>query len=148
MNNKVEKAMEIHALTFNCAQSVFLPYAADFGVDEQLALKIATCFGTGAKSGNICGAASGALMVLGLKYGHIEAGNEEQKKRSGEIAADFLARFKEANGSILCRELVGGDLMNADVRAVLKGNGTLARVCNKAIQTAVEIVGQVLEDYE
>lgn len=146
--NKVEKALEIHASGFNCAQSVFLPFTADFGVDDQLALKLATCFGTGAKSGNICGAASGALMVLGLKYGHIDGPDAEQKKRSGEIAADFLARFKEANGSILCRELVGGDLMNEDVRAVLKENGTLARVCNKAIQTAVEIVAQVLEDYE
>ena len=148
MNNKVEKALEIHAASFNCAQSVFLPYAADYGVDEQLALKIATCFGTGAKCGNICGAASGGLMVLGLKYGHIDADTPDQKKRSGEIAADFLARFKEANGSLLCRELVGGDLMNEDVRTVLKENGTLARVCNKAIQTAAEIVGQVLEDYE
>ena len=61
--NKVEKALAIHAATFNCAQSVFLPYTADYGVDEQLALKIATCFGTGAKCGNICGAASGCSMT-------------------------------------------------------------------------------------
>ena len=98
--NKVEKALEIHAASFNCAQSVFLPYAADYGVDEQLALKIATCFGAGAKCGNICGAASGGLMVLGLKYGHIDADNPDQKKRSGEIAADFLARA----AAVGCRE--------------------------------------------
>ena len=146
--NKVEKALEVHAAGFNCAQSVFIPFAVDFGVDEQLALKLATCFGTGAKSGNICGAASGALMVLGLKYGHIDGPDAEQKKRAGDIAADLLARFKEINGSIICRELVGGDLMNDDVRAVLKENGTLSRVCNKAIQTAVEITEQVLADYE
>ena len=46
-------------------------------------------------------------MVLGLKYGHYESENIEQKSRAYAIATEYTKRFKELNGSIVCRELLG-----------------------------------------
>ena len=46
-------------------------------------------------------------MVLGLKYGHYQSDNNEQKSRAYGIATEYTKRFRELNGSIVCRELLG-----------------------------------------
>ena len=146
--NKADKALELFSNNFNCSQSVLTAFAADFGLDEQLALKLGTSLGGGARNGDICGAVSGALLVLGLKYGHYEVDNNEQKSRAYQIAVDYINRFKEANGSIVCRELLGYDLTKPDEMACIKEKGLFGDVCPKAIKSAVEILEVVLADHE
>ena len=96
----------------------------------------------------ICGAVSGALLVLGLKYGHYEADNSEQKSRAYQIAVDYINRFKEANGSIVCRELLGYDLTKPDEMACIKEKGLFGDICPKMIKSSVEILENILNDYE
>lgn len=146
--NKTDKALELFSNNFNCSQAVLTAFAPDFGLDEKLALKLGTSFGGGARNGEICGAVSGALMVLGLKYGHFDAADSEQKSRAYAITAEYTKRFKEANGSIVCRELLGYDLSNPDEMACIKEKGLFGDVCPKAIKSAVEILEGVLADYE
>ncbi len=146
--SKTDKALELFSNNFNCSQAVFAAFAPDFGLDEKLALKLATSFGGGARNGEICGAVSGALMVLGLKYGHFDAADSEQKSRAYAIAVEYTKRFKEANGSIVCRDLLGYDLTKPDDMACIKEKGLFGDVCPKAIKSAVEILEGVLADYE
>lgn len=146
--SKTDKALELFSNNFNCSQAVFAVFAPDFGLDEKLALKLATSFGGGARNGEICGAVSGALMVLGLKYGHFDAADSEQKSRAYAIAVEYTKRFKEANGSIVCRDLLGYDLTKPDEMACIKEKGLFGDVCPKAIKSAVEILEGVLADYE
>lgn len=146
--NKADKALELFSNNFNCSQSVLTAFAADFGLDEQLALKLGTSLGGGARNGDICGAVSGALLVLGLKYGHYEADNNEQKSRAYQIAVDYINRFKEANGSIVCRELLGYDLTKPDEMACIKEKGLFGDICPKMIKSSVEILENILNDYE
>lgn len=47
MNHK-DKAQEYFSNNFNCSQAVFTTFATEMGIDEELALKIATQFGGGA----------------------------------------------------------------------------------------------------
>lgn len=71
MSKILERAKELRAITerhYNCAQSVFLPFAEAKGVDSELANSFAANFGAGMKRGGTCGAITGGLMVLGL-YG-------------------------------------------------------------------------------
>ena len=96
--NHVEKAEKYFSNNFNCSQAVFTTFAAEMGLDEELALKIATQFGGGARKGEMCGAVSGALMVLGLKYGHCHAENAEEKKKAYQIAEELMNRFIEKKG--------------------------------------------------
>lgn len=145
---KSEKALELFSNNFNCSQAVFAAFAGDFGLDEQLALKLATSFGGGARNGDICGAVSGALLVIGLKYGHYIASDNSQKSRAYEIAVDFTKRFKQANGSIVCRELLGYDLTVPQEMACIKEKGLFADVCPRMVKSSVEILESVLAQYE
>ncbi|MBQ8794789.1 MAG: C_GCAxxG_C_C family protein [Clostridia bacterium] len=145
---KSEKALELFANNFNCSQAVLAAFAPDFGLDEELALKLGTSFGGGARNAEICGAVSGALMALGLKYGHHISEDKEQKSRSYAIAVDYTNRFKKANGSIVCRDLLGYDLTIPEEAACIKEKCLFAQVCPKMIQSAVEILEDVFTDYQ
>ena len=107
---KSEKALDLFSNNFNCSQAVLTAFASDFGLDEKLALMLGTQFGGGARNGEMCGAVSGALMVLGLKYRHYESENNEQKSRAYAVATEYTKCFREQNGSIVCRDLLGYDL--------------------------------------
>lgn len=146
--SKTEKALELFSSNFNCSQSVFAAFAPDFGIDEELALKLATSFGGGARNGEICGAVSGALMVLGLKYGHFQSDNNEQKSRAYDIAVEFTKRFKEANNSIVCRDLLGYDLTIPEDMACIKEKNLFKDICPKMIMSAVEVLEGVLADFK
>ena len=76
---KSEKALELFANNFNCSQGVFTAFATEMGMDEKLALRIATNFGGGERKGELCGAVAGALMVLGLRCGHCVYPRQERR---------------------------------------------------------------------
>ena len=145
---KAEKALELFANNFNCSQAVLTAFAPDFGLDEKLALMLGTQFGGGARNAEMCGAVSGALMVLGLKYGHFESENNEQKQRAYAIAVEFTKRFKECNGSIVCRDLLGYDLTKPEDSACIKEKNLFKIVCPEMIRSAVEVLEGVMVDFE
>lgn len=145
---KSEKALELFSNGFNCSQAVLTAFAPDFRLDEKLALMLGTQFGGGARNGEMCGAVSGALMVLGLKYGHYESDNSEQKSRAYAIAVEYTKRFKELNGSIVCRDLLGYDLTKPDEAACIKEKNLFGDICPKMIKSAVEVLESILADYK
>ena len=70
--DNVSKAVELFERGFRCSQAVFAAFAEQFGITEKQALQIGACFGGGMNKGEVCGACTGALMVLGLKYGQFD----------------------------------------------------------------------------
>ena len=69
MSEHLKRAEELRAITehhYNCAQSVFVPFAKECGIDEEQAYKVAANFGAGMKIAATCGAITGGLMVLGM----------------------------------------------------------------------------------
>lgn len=145
---KSEKALELFAKNFNCSQAVLTAFASDFGLDEKLALMLGTQFGGGARNGELCGAVSGALMVLGLKYGHYESENNEMKSRAYAIATEYTNRFREQNGSIVCRNLLGYDLTKPEDMACIKERNLFGNVCPKMIKSAVDMLESILVDFQ
>ncbi len=145
--NHEEKAVAYFGNNFNCSQAVFATFAEELGMDVETALKIGTPFGSGARRGNICGAVSGALMVLGLKYGHCHSENAEEKARAYEVTDDFLKRFTEAQGSVVCRELLKYDLTKeADMNEIMEQN-LFRTVCPEMVRCAAAIVEEMLKEY-
>ncbi len=145
---KTEKALDIFSKGFNCAQSVFAAFASELGVDEELALKLASSFGGGARNGEMCGAVSGALMVIGLKYGHYQPGDNKQKSKANNISFEFTKRFREANKSIVCRELLGYDLTIPEEMACIKEKNLFREICPKLIMSAVTVLEGILKKFE
>jgi C_GCAxxG_C_C family probable redox protein len=67
--DKLDLAAQYHERGYGCAQSVLATYAGEFGLDEGLALRLATGFGSGmGRMCEVCGALTGAFMVVGMKY--------------------------------------------------------------------------------
>ena len=108
-----EKAAAAKALFmegYNCSQAVVGAWAEDIGLDSETAYKIASGFGGGiGRMREVCGAFTGAVMVLGLKFGNTIGSDRAAKGKDYERVQLFAKRFKEELGSdtIICRELLG-----------------------------------------
>jgi C_GCAxxG_C_C family probable redox protein len=146
--NKSDIASAYFANNFNCSQAVFTAFATELGIDEDLALKLATEFGGGARCGQICGAVSGALMVLGLKYGHSHADDQAEKANAYRLAVEFNKRFSERNKSVVCKDLLGYDLSVQSDQAKVKEMGLFKTICPKMVTDAVEILEDMISEEE
>ncbi len=105
---------------YNCTQSVFLAYAEDFGLDEELALRVSASFGGGmGRLREVCGAVSGMFLVAGLLTGNVDPKDFEGKKRNYQMVQDMAEAYKQKNErhSIICRELLGLDTDQPTVSA-------------------------------
>lgn len=96
-----QEAVRLHGEGFNCAQCVLKSCAPDTGFDDALATAVAEGFGGGARSGEICGAASGGVMAIGLAAAKLGI----EKKAVAGAAKDFCGAFKEEFGAIRCLDL-------------------------------------------
>lgn len=144
--NYVEKAVNYYSNNFNCSQAVFTTFATELGVEEELALKIGTQFGGGARKGEMCGAVSGALMVLGLKYGHCHAENMEEKRRAYRIAEDFMNRFIAEKGTVVCRELLGYDVSKTEDAEKIRELNLFKTTCPEMVRCAARIVEEMISE--
>ncbi len=130
----------------NCSQAVLSTYAPTLGLDRETALRVAAAFGGGmGRTGETCGAVSGALMVIGLRYGQSTAGDEEAKEKTYNLAGEFLKRFAARNdGCVKCRELLGRDVGSPEDRQAAREQGLFDTLCPKFVRDAAEIVEQLL----
>ncbi len=110
MNKDYAKtAEELFKNGCNCSQAVLLAFSDVTGLENETALKLASSFGGGmGRMREVCGAVSGALMVLGIAKGYSDLSDGEAKKEHYALIQEFARRFKEENGSIICRELLAG----------------------------------------
>ena len=136
----VERSAELFGLNFNCAQAVFASFSKEFGIDEKQALKIGGCFGSGMRKGEVCGACTGALMALGLKYGQSEVGDADSKLKSDDVCVKFLEEFESKNGSYICNELLGCDISTTEGVKYAMEHNCFADICPKMVASAVKIL--------
>ena len=93
-----------------CSQIVFSELSDDVGINKDDARKIASLFGGGIWSGEVCGAFTGALMALGLKYGHCKEGDVDAQNIGMSKLMEFKSKFEKEYGSVVCRKIMGYDL--------------------------------------
>jgi C_GCAxxG_C_C family probable redox protein len=137
-NNQFEKG-------FSCAPSVLSTYSEQFGLGEELALKIACGFGGGiGRTGRTCGAVTGAVMVIGLKHGQADVADEESRQETHKLVKKFIDRFIELHGSVECRELIGYDLSNPAEFESARASSDVERKCRGFVHDAAHILENVL----
>ena len=135
--NSIEEAVQLFENGYVCSQAVFAAFSEDYGLSKEQALKIGACFGSGMRKGEVCGACTGALMALGLKYG-------DDKAKSNEVCEKFLDEFKNENGSIICRDLLECDIRTPEGVQFARDNGLFKEFCPKMVESAAKIVNGIL----
>ena len=135
-----EIAVDSFSKGYNCAQSVYSAFSEDFGLDKTTALKIANGFGGGVRCGEVCGAVSGAVMAIGLKCGFYIEKDFDQKGFCNNKAFEFIERFKEVNGSMLCRDILGIDIRYPDDFTTSEAQKTFTAICPNIVRSAVRIL--------
>lgn len=137
-----DKAVENFKQGYNCAQSVFLAFAKDFGFDEETALKLSSSFGAGmGRLREVCGAVSSMFAIAGLKAGYISPVDDEEKARHYARIQSLAEEFKSKHESIICRELLGlPEGADDPTPSVRTEQYYQERPCENFIRTAVEII--------
>jgi C_GCAxxG_C_C family probable redox protein len=143
--SRIEQVVNTHAEGFSCAQALLAVYGPELGLDRETALKVAGGFGGGmGRMAGTCGAVTGAFMVIGLVHSMTKKGDLPQKERSYEYIRQFAEAFRERNGSLVCRELMGVDVSTPEGFAASKERNIARTVCPKYIRGAAEILEEML----
>ena len=144
--NNVEVAKNKFIEGYNWAQSVLFAFADDRIIDKNTALKITTGFGGGvAKEGEICGAFTAGVMLLGLVQGRGLKEDETYQENTYQRVQDFIGAFKEKNNSILCREILNGyDLKTETGNKFFQENNFKDEICLHCVSSAVELLNKFI----
>lgn len=138
-----EKALSLYQSNFNCCQSVLGAFCEDYGLDQKEALRLTCGMGGGVRSGDVCGAVSGAVMVIGLKYGHNQETDLDQKAECYQKTREFVGLFRERYGSICCRDLIGYDFSKPEEEKLIQEQGLIWKVCPAVISNAVALLEEL-----
>jgi C_GCAxxG_C_C family probable redox protein len=147
-SGRIADALAIFHDGYNCAQSVLYAFRQECGLPEDAALKIACGFGSGiARTGKLCGALSGGIMVLGLRHGRGLHDDRSARDMTYSRTTSLLHGFIERHGSADCRELLGGlDLSVETGRSEFRQSGMLEKVCSGCVAGVVELLEK--DDFE
>ena len=143
--NESQRAVELFKEGFNCSQSVFAAFAHRFDIDEDTAKKISAGLGGGiGRLREVCGAVSGAAMVIGSLASATEGVDAENKQKNYELVREFAKRFTEENGGIICRELLGLDKQTKETAK--PESRTVEYYKKRPCVELVECAAQILEE--
>ena len=145
MNKHSEIAEAKFMEGYNCAQSVLFSFCDELGLEADSALKLSCGFGGGmGRRGEVCGAISGGILVLGLKFGRGINDKRAETDVTYSKIREFMSRFSTKHGSCLCRELLSGcDLSTEDGQAYFKNNECFNLICRPCVRDAAAMVGSL-----
>ena len=141
------KAAELFLNGYNCAQAVAVAFCDKTGLEDKQAAKMASAFGGGmGRMREVCGAVSGMLMVLSLLYGYDTPGDDVSKKELYAQVQQLAGKFREENGSIICREILKNP--PSDPNPTPRTAEFYAkRPCAKMVMTAGRLLDEFLEEH-
>ena len=143
MRSNAKEALSDFNKGLNCAQTVLSAFCEGYGLSRETAYRIAGGLGGGMRSGEICGAVSGAVLVIGLKHGQETKDGGEAKKNCNEKTEEFLKKYREANGSIICRDLLGCDVSTDEGRKTAVAKDLYNTVCVEKIKSAITLLEEL-----
>jgi C_GCAxxG_C_C family probable redox protein len=141
---RVERAVEEFSTGLNCSQAVLAAYADDLGVDPTMSQKIACGFGGGmGRTGGVCGAVTGAIMVIGLKSCAHAPRDAIVKVRTYSLVQAFMEEFAARHDALACRDLLGCDISTTEGFEQARAAGLLQERCPQFVSDAVEILEEM-----
>mgnify|MGYP005756652431 FL=1 len=128
----------------DCSQVVTGAFAEKMGMTEEQARKVSSCFGGGMMCGETCGAMTGALMVIGMVYGHSREGDQSQKEIMAAKTGEFKKLFGEKYSSCICRELLGHDISKPGEMEKVLEKGLMFDFCPRVVEDTIDILEKIL----
>lgn len=146
MVSRVEQAVATFEEGYNCAQAIFVTYADVFGIDRDTALRMTSTMGGGiGRMREVCGTVTSMELLAGLQEGCASATDSKEKERVYTLARELADKFKEENGSIICRELLGIVGREQSARPSERTKEYYAtRPCSKFVASAAKIIEEIL----
>ncbi len=136
MNNieieeRVQRGVQLHKQGYNCAQSVVLALHDLVGWDEHEAMQLSAPFGRGlAGMMELCGCVSAMALLASRLIPQRSLDDMAAKKAQFQLVQQFTAAFRELNGDVVCRRLMG----------VEGAAGIVKKSCTDKVADAVRIV--------
>ncbi|MDX9866289.1 MAG: C-GCAxxG-C-C family protein [Kiritimatiellia bacterium] len=148
MKTPSDTASEKFTSGYNCAQSVLWAFAPRLGLDPDTALKIACGFGAGMGfRQEVCGAVTGGIMALGLKYGRGENQDRTATEETYNKTQELMRRFEAVHGTCNCRKLLGDcDLSSDSGFSEFKTRDLHRLVCTPCVRTVALILDEMLAE--
>ena len=138
-----EKVADLFMRGQDCSQVVLSHYADELGITFDEANRLSAAFGGGSGMGETCGAVVGALMVIGMRYGH--SGPDDMEHRDVLMAkrSEFIEKWKAGRGSCMCRDLLEDDISTPEGFGRILESGKLFTLCPEFVLEAIEILENI-----
>lgn len=102
-----EKAEALFFEGYNCAQAVAIAYADVLGLPKETIARIISGFGGGiSRLREVCGAFSGAVMVMSMVRGYDDPKDLDGKKALYADVQRMAAQYREKVGALACRDIL------------------------------------------
>ncbi|MBQ5831425.1 MAG: C_GCAxxG_C_C family protein [Alistipes sp.] len=150
INERVETARNYFLEGYNCAQSIALAYHDVMGIDKELSATMAAPFGGGmGRLREVCGTVSGMFMVAGFIAPNAQPNDTANKKSCYALVQSLAERFREENGSIVCRELLGLTQQKDDPTPSPRTDEYYhRRPCAEYVAIAARILGEKINEMD
>ena len=130
---------------FLCSEAVLMALSECLGVSSEIIPRIATGFGAGmGRNGEVCGALSGGVMGLGLRFGRSMA-EEEGERRPYWFSEELAARFRERFDHVRCEDLLRLDLSRVEDVQTYHERGLWETTCRDIIEVATGLAHDMLK---
>ena len=141
---KKEMIAEQFKKGFDCSQVVLEHYVEELGITQGTANRIAAGFGGGMGIGETCGAVIGAMLALGMKYGHSEEAHMEQKEIMNAKRQEFLEAFIEKYSTCSCKGLLKYDISKPEELKKILEEGLLFDFCPQVVEDTINILNEII----
>lgn len=144
------RAKELFKSGYTCCQAVVSAYSDLFDIDPTTAAVMAAPFGGGmGRLREVCGGASGMFMIAGMYYRLTDPTDKTTKTALYTAVQELAASYRQENGSIVCRELLGLAVKSeAPVPEDRTPEYYKRRPCAEYVACAARIVGEFLNKKE
>ncbi len=147
MHPEVEQSVAFYHQGYTCAQSILASFGARYGLPQDLAFRLGEPFGAGTScTGDMCGAVTGALLVLGLQYGSILSNDDAARFRTYQRVQALIHRFREVHRSINCPDLLGYNLSDPVQFQMAGETGLFTQRCPVFVRDSAQILAELLEE--
>ena len=146
IESRVSSAATFFEQGYNCSQAVFMAYSDMYGIEPEMAAKLATSFGGGmGRLREVCGAVSGMSLVLGLQYSFTDTKDKGAKNTNYKAVQRTANEFKSVMGSYICADLLKLKHEPQNPESSERNEAYYkSRPCTRCVKVAAEIIGKEL----